>query len=473
MAQIKTLYPIIVSILVFCVILIYKILKSRIKPKKDKKITFLLGAGASAAFISKDGVALTTDYLTNSLMNPDLWDSILLDFKKYFIESKNSYVWNIDKEDVLFVLKRIKDSISTKNKPNFENLLYLLDIVVLNLQCKYDWIEGILPDFWCDKYPDVKKQAFSKSDGQGWRYVPFLAREVLIKAILDIWGDEDALVKKSIAANNLFYKKINTQFRFLNLYSLNYDPLLCESIKDIADIKNTFSGINIGFKNEDFMKAEKIIAFLHGHVGFLPLGNRMYFETNYRDAQVQRLKNIFRNDTYDTKYFDISSAGKHYNTYFISGLKKIDAFYSNPFACYMHRFSKDILESDYIVVIGCSLDDDHLILFLLNTLTYSKKKILFVTKEVAEKDKDLFNQPFIDKFIKAWHKSGDVLKIPLNSADFDLSHHWDQSNKNLINNGFAKISNNVFMYIKGTEEFYKISSIEDLFVSISETQKAL
>jgi hypothetical protein len=165
--QTKILYLIVALILLFFVVLTYKILQFIKNRMNNKKITILIGAGASSPFISKDGVALTTNYLTSSLMNPNLWDNILLDFRNYFIESKNSYIWNIDRNDVLFVLKRINDFISIKNRPNFENLLYFLDIVALNLHCHYDWPEGILPDFWCDKYSDAKKQAFMNSDSQG------------------------------------------------------------------------------------------------------------------------------------------------------------------------------------------------------------------------------------------------------------------------------------------------------------------
>jgi hypothetical protein len=448
-------------------------LQSRIKPKNCKKITLLIGAGASSPFISKDGVALTTDYLTSSLMNPSLWDNILLDFKKYFVESKKTNIWNIDRDDVLFVLQRINSYISVKNRPNFENLLYFLDIVSLNLNCHFNWPEGILPDFWRDNYRNSKDLAYRKSDEQGWGYVPFLAREVLIKAILDIWDDEDPSIRKSIEANTLFYKRLNTEFEFLNLYSLNYDPLLYASIENIADIQSAILNPTTGFQKEDFIKAKKIIAFLHGHVGFKPFGSRMFFETNYREAQVKRMKNMFRNDTSATKYFSISSVGMHYNTYFISGLKKFDAFYSNPFSCYMHRFSKDMLESDYIIIIGCNLDDDHLLTFLLNTLAYSSKKILFVTKEIAEKDREFFNQLFTDKLMKIWDKSGDSLRVPNTGAPDLLRRVWEQMNRNFINNGFAQITNNVFIYIKGTEEFYKIGNIENFFVSISEAQKKL
>ncbi len=439
----------------------------------DKKITVLIGAGASSPFVIKGGIVLTTHYLTNSLLNPHLWEKILLDFRKYHSDAQSTSIWNCNKEDVLFVLERIKTFLSYKNTPNFEKLLYFLDRVALNLYCHYDWFEGILPDFWCDNCSDIKKKAYLKSNSDGWKYVPFLAREVLIRSILDLWNPDDVLIQGAIASNNLFYKTLNDQFKYLSVYSLNYDPLLYESIKDIHLIKNCFINTALGFENEDFFKAEKIVAFLHGHVGFLPLGAQMFFETSYEKAQIIRMKNAFCKDTNQTKFFDITSNGMHYNTYLISGLNKIDAFYSNPFACYTHRFSKDVLESDYIVVIGCSLDDDHLILFLKNTLAYSKKKILFVTKEKTEPDKDLFHQPFIDKFNKTWVKSGDKLILSLDSMDIELPKFFKQLNNNFIQNGFGHMVNNVFMYLKGAEEFYKITDIDDLFTLISETQKTL
>lgn len=440
----------------------------------DKKITVLIGAGASSPFIIKDKETLTTDYLTKSLINPNLWEIILQDFRKYHSEAKSSSIWNINKEDVLFVMERIQKFLFYKNTPNFENLLYFLDKVALNLYCSNDYPEGILPGFWCNNSSDIKKKAYSKSDTQGWKYIPFLAREVLIKAILDVWDPQDALIKEAIVSNNLFYKNLNERFKSLSIYSLNYDPLIYESIKDIPEIKICFSDTPYGFSKSDFFKTEKILAFLHGFIGFIPQqGEKMFLDSDYNNAQRRRMKNMFRNDMDQTRFFDINSKGLHYNTYFVSGLDKIDAFYSNPFACYMHRFSKDILESDYIVAIGTALNNDHLNLFLINTLSYSDKKIFLITKKEAELGKDLHHQNFFEDINKIWHKARANLTLPLNSFDKILPLHFKKLNKNLIDNGYGLITPNLVIFINGVEEFYKISNIDDFLNNAIANQKAL
>lgn len=440
---------------------------------KDKRITILLGAGASAPFIEKDNKFLTTKYLTESLCNSNLWESVLSDFKRYKIESKNMAVWALEKEDVFFVIDRIIKRLEVKNDINFESILYFLDHIAPNLHSKYDWPSSMLVDFWSENN-NVQSLAFQKgSDRQGWKYAPFLAREVLIRAVLNLWDPEKATTKDFVDQNIKFYKKIDEGSIRLSIYSLNYDPLIAEVAKGIGSITMAFSGNNIGFQNDVFLKDEnKVISFLHGHVGFVPIGGQqVFFNEDYQEAQEIRLRGIFRNDTQETRFFGFGMRGLHYNTYIVSGFDKIDAFYSNPFSCYMHRFSRDMLEADYIVVIGTSLSDEHLNLFFKNSLAYSNKKIIFVGKKTIKQEWRISEDlEFQKEMSRMWYISGDKLALPLDSMEKTLPKHFENINRNLVNNGYGHITNNVFMYAKGVEEFYRVDDMEALLEEIREKQ---
>ncbi len=439
----------------------------------DKRITLLLGAGASAPFIAKGNEFLTTGYLTESLCNPEMWESILTDFKRYKIESKNMAVWALEKEDVFFVIDRIIKRLEVKNDVNFESVLYFLDHIAPNLHSKYDWPSSMLADFWSEN-DSVQSLAFQKgSDRQGWKYVPFLAREVLIRALLNLWDLGRVETKAFVAQNIEFYKKINEDFKRLSIYSLNYDPLITEVAKGVGGITMAFSGNNVGFQNDVLLKdANKVLCFLHGHAGFVPIGGQqVFFNDKYQKAQEIRLRGVFRNDTQATRFFDFGMRGLHYNTYIVSGLDKIDAFYSNPFSCYMHRFSRDMLEADYIVVIGTSLNDEHLNLFFKNSLAYSNKKIIFVGKRTIPQGwRILEDLEFQKEMSKMWYISGDKLSLPLDSVERTLPKHFENINRNLVDNGYGQITSNVFMYTKGVEEFYKVGDIEALLEEIKEKQ---
>ena len=104
----------------------------------------------------------------------------------------------------------------------------------------------------------------------------------------------------------------------------------------------------------------------------------MELKDAYEEAQERRISE------YDKmKLKDWGMKGFHYNTYLVSGLEKIDAFYDDPFSTYMLRYSRDIIESEYIVFIGMSLIDYHVNLFF-NRRAMPKKKVIFVTKSDSD-----------------------------------------------------------------------------------------
>jgi len=77
--------------------------------------------------------------------------------------------------------------------------------------------------------------------------------------------------------------------------------------------------------------------------------------------------------------------GHTFNTYLITGLDKIEAFPNNPFSSYFYRFSKDVIESNCIVIIGTSLSDDHIKSILRNYLANPDSKVIFVTDTTSDK----------------------------------------------------------------------------------------
>lgn len=183
--------------------------------------------------------------------------------------------------------------------------------------------------------------------------------------------------KEGIEDNRQFFASVLEKFKTVSIYSLNYDSLLYEAIKQIKvkgfkrlgetkhEVEKTFkTGFSDGkdFNPKEFYLSDNVIAFLHGHIGFIPKGGKdsMYFDDNYPNAQKKRLKGVANGDV---GYLRWGSKGIHYNVSITSGLEKFESLYENPYACYIQRLSEDVMESDYIVFIGSGLGDYHINLF--------------------------------------------------------------------------------------------------------------
>ena len=439
------------------------------------KITFLLGAGASAPFVKYNSTALTTEYLTNSLLNPKNWKNILNKFEENKLENQ---LTKIDINDIIFIVNKINNILEKKEIKNFEYIIYLLDKISIYLSKEYNSIDNIdilLIDFFHQIDNELLQFAFRNSNIDGWKYAPFLAREVIIYSILDLWNNQDGQLKKdSNSLNQNFYKKILDKFKSVNIYSLNYDPLIYESLKEnkffSTGFNNTIQFNSADFNSADFFYADSIIAFIHGHVGFYPINSndRVKFSDEYYKQQTSRIYDIFNNNV---RYNELQGMkGKHYNTYLITGLDKIDAFSLNPFSSYIHRFSKDVIESDYIVLVGVSLSDYHLNSFLTNALFISGqnkyKKIIIVTKlSIVETESRLKieNNSDSNLIIKIISFFKDPITIPKNDGiEFKIETYYESILLNL-KKGHTKISDNIVLYIKGTEEFYNEESLCSLF----------
>ncbi len=452
-----------------------------------------MGAGASIPFIADCDARLTTNYLTQQVSDQNRWATIYDEFKRSFPAS--SYPdcnFNISVHDILSVIKTlvgvnefaipqlIRDRVSVPlpetlddvygiGTRNFEWILYLLDKTCNYLYDQKSGVDNILFDVWTGH--DAERQRLRAK--KGWNYVPWLCREVLAQSILDLWDlcERD----KAIEENKQFIASVLDNFESVSIYSLNYDPLLYEATRGIKVegltlldgprhtvdrvFETGFSDAN-GFNPKSFYLGANVIAFLHGHVGFLPEGGKdsMRFADSWREAQNRRISGVARGEV---GYYRRGRKGTHYNVFLTSGLEKFESFYDNPYACYISRLADDIMESEYIVYIGSSLGDYHVNLFATNAwrlangyaeepqnllalrkLTVGPKKMIVVTQDKAEQGFQQF-----------------LFTSDISKALFDLSREgfsWskDMTDSSLKTDGYANVHNGWFLYLNGTERFF-------------------
>ena len=456
-----------------------------------------MGAGASLPFVTNGKTCLSTQYLTDQISDPGKWDAIYDEFKQNYSAEQLELNFNITVDDILPIIEKLKtineceitpqvreqiqaplpqkvEDFYGIGKVNFEHILYLLDKVCNYLYDRKNSIDNIMFDIWGND--DKQRQELQSK--KGWNYVPYLCREVLVNAIIEIW--ESCKKEQAIEVNTQFFTSVLERFESVSIYSLNYDPLIYEAVKQIRirshknnhEIDKTFeTGFyeSESFNYKKFYYRDNVVAFLHGHIGFMPGGkNYMHFDGNYLDAQKRRISAVACGQG---GYFRRGIKGIHYNVSITSGLEKFDSFYDNPYACYIQRFSEDVAESEYIVFIGSGLGDRHVNLFAttawravngnaeditnlfgLRKLPDERKKIIIVTSGQATKSfLDLLSLTDIGKGLHGLFEEG----IEWNGWVTDSS---------MKENSYANVNRGLFLYLKGTEQFFKeIWGINDLF----------
>lgn len=480
---------------------------------KNKRITFVMGAGASLPFIKNGNTNLSTKYLTEQISNCVRWDAIYNEFRQNYPAKEHPELnFDITVDDILKIIEKLKTinereievppqicertGIKTPQriedfygigKINFEHILYLLDKVCNYLFDRKNSLDNILFDIW----QEDDKQRQKLLEKKGWNYVPFLCREVLVDAIIELWDSCDKA--KAVEINKQFFTSVLEQFETVSIYSLNYDPLLYEATKQIK-VKGSKKGhshddkgFETGFINKKYFNStcfylnDNVLAFLHGHIGFVPYGGKdaLYFEEDYLNAQKQRILNVaWGYGGHHRK----GPKGIHYNTSIISGMEKFEGFYDKPYAYYIQRFCEDVTAeaNEFIVFVGSGLGDAHVNLFATNMYHLvhgydeypqtlfrlrkcGRKRIIIVTsgwerfKQLKQPNRKciefLFEEQSDDRL-----RLFDLLKIGIDTWDAD---NVDES---LKNNGYARINPDLFLYLKGTENFFsEIWQIIDLF----------
>ncbi|MEM3265776.1 MAG: hypothetical protein QXH07_07465 [Thermoplasmata archaeon] len=451
-----------------------------------KKVVFLIGAGGSSPFIN----GLTTEKLTCTLSDICEWEKVISRLKERQNAQTTEYFDNIESCDVMHhaickIKGLLKNNIQLfKNGDfNFEHLIHLLDKISIYYHSQkaseIGNIDSLLIDFlhnYDNPFYGNSKKIDTKSDYYGWNYVPFLAREIIISRILELWNEEDREEDEKL--NQSFFSSLSSEcsYNSICIYSLNYDPLLYESLVAFG---STFPTFETGFINpppsnpkestfgecifdkKRFFDAKNILAFMHGHVGFIPgdaIGETK-FASCYKNAQEERFKNLVGSSRF---YAGTGSKGTHYNTYLVTGLDKMDAFSENPFSAYMHRFVKDLSEADLVILIGVSLNDYHLNSFLVNAIQISKGKIVFVTKagvkELSKIIEDFNRGEWYNILIRLWATTHDIMTGVVE----DLGNVRNNIGKSSETKKIVKFTDNIGIYVDGTEYFYRSRNIKDL-----------
>lgn len=412
---------------------------------------------------------INTNKLTEVIKDHKEWESIIKEYNNIV----NNQCHKIDQKILNDIIHYIHEISDNYEDCNFECIIHLLNKI--SMYHSYDSYPTNV-----DSYLLKLCGMQSQDKPNQWQFVPILARELIIKYIINMFENYkttnyptqyDEIVK----IHNRFFNSLFSFFNNISIYSLNYDPLLYDSLIEYKKryiscclspnfetgfIKDGTTSKML-FDRDKFINAQNVLAFLHGHVWFIKLSRDLSIKSSSGEMELlktynyrERFKEVvdrFVTGAKDGITVNPSSdgiKGQHFNTYLVTGLDKIDAFAENPFAAYVHRYIKDSLEANCIVIVGTSLRDYHLNSFLVNFTVFDKYKkiVLVTTKQDLKYDLSDYENSIITK----------ILEITGISISEEIKNKLDKFQDPANIKTIEYISENLCVYTNGVKNFYKL-----------------
>lgn len=403
-------------------------------------VTLVFGAGGSIPFFSP---TLSTDYLTNKVLDPDEWQRVY----KHYVSLIDSNIVIPELEDIYDLIKQITE---VRKNANFEEIAEILDKVC---SWRFDHLpeNTFLASIVAVLANDSLKQV-SRISGCGWKIVPFLFRQIIAEAICDLQNNHkkdnyDQLIERQTQ----FFNDMCNRFQNMSIMSLNYDDCVINSAIP-AGFDTCFNCGCSSLDVHNFLTSNKVVYFPHGHTRFVYVDTLgvLYF-TDSKRANSKRW-NSFNNSTMTDQQISIlqGTFAYNFNNFITTGQTKDDALNNAPFCYYYQRFSQDVFASETIILIGYGFGDDHFNRTLHAFLQLgSKRRVVIVD----------YNEDHITRIHEHRENTNTITKIfdcfncNWTFTDPDLLPE-NQEEINKINDiGYGFLFDQVLYYRKGYEKF--------------------
>lgn len=408
--------------------------------------TFLFAAGASIPFFVNP--SLSTDYLTKKVKEINEWRRII---EKYISETDPNIVI-VPPETVVRVIENI-----LKYIPNatFEQIAEVLDKISsydmdpIPTNSMMNVVQCVLMDIM---------RCPNRQLGIGMQKVPFLFREIIVEAILELEKNHKSSNYKQLLEKQKEFISYAAKEEEASIISTNYDDCVPESLDGLG-FETCFKKSNDRYLNQIdikyFMNAPRVVYFPHGHLRFQYTDKENVIYWHDSECANNKRWNGLASLTLDST-LTVTSSGKYaynFNTFITTGQTKDDSFNQMPYAIYYQRMACDIAKSDTIYIIGYSFGDDH-----FNRLMKSFLKIKDTNKvvivdyypdDISMVDEYRDQNNIITKICQVF---GTEWSVICDSEQNLLP--FDQSEVNKLNeDGFGKIFPNVYFYKKGYSDF--------------------
>lgn len=340
----------------------------------DKNVpTILIGSGATIEL-----GAPSTNQITKDIIKPNTFQNYAN--KNYLSADKKSYF-----TAVLKVYERLK--VSYPEEPNFEHIFHILEMLY-----SYDtvWIGNCKnPDIFPLFSPFVVPQTGIIEHNE-WQWLFSLISQCQLH-IMQMVNKYDENYKNKKDSDYVWYKDFWQKFNGFNLFNLNYDTTIENSIGTFNDGfvdsgDNKFQKFNPNKLYEDD-KPHKI-CHLHGCILFY---NQRYENINH-DVYEYGNYDMYKWQTFkEVESMMNGSGGSNQHTQsgetiyigpIITGLRKTDKLTAAPYNYYHHFLNDSILKNKSLLIVGYSFGDLYIndLIERMNLLYGQEKRIVVITK---------------------------------------------------------------------------------------------
>lgn len=408
--------------------------------------TFLFAAGASMPFFENS--ILDTSYLTEKVKDINEWQRVI---NKYTSIKGQSVVIAPPQ----FVVEVINMILKYDPDAKFEQIAEVLDKIssysmdpipnnrMMNL------VQCVLMDIMRNP---------RKRLGIGMQEIPFLFREIIAEAILELEsnhksGDYTQLLKKQKA-----FIAYAAKGEEASIISTNYDNCVPDSLHGLG-FDTCFRPVNDRYLMQidihSFMNAPRVVYYPHGHLRFhfTDNDNVTYWHDSIM-ANNERWDGLASTSIGSTLTVTPGKFAYNFNTFITTGQTKDDSFNHLPYAIYYQRMACDIAKSDTVYIIGYSFSDDHfnrLMKSFLKVKDTNKLVIVdYYSDAIGMVDEYMDQDNIISKICQVFGTEWSVIydstrqtKLPFNQTEVDR----------LNQDGFGEIFKNVYFYKKGYSDF--------------------
>ncbi len=418
--------------------------------KKKKKMdmqTIVFGAGASVPYFEP---RLSTSYLTNKVSDINEWDRVMKKYRRY--ERYNVLVTPTDVVSVIDEIKRLKPD------AHFEEMAEVVDKIsstgfdkmptnnMMNLQMCVMASLGFLGN------------NASRQLGPGWRDVPFLFREIIAEAIMNLEKNHKAANYQDLEdLQRKFIGRVSGMSEKTSVLSFNYDDCVINSLEGLGFEKGFTPTDQYYLRQldpEKFMKAKRVVYFPHGHVKFQFADNdNVTFWGDSEAANQARWEGVNGAQMGSTMTLLKGKYAYNFNTFITTGQTKNDSLNHLPYSAYYQRLASDLKNSSVVYIVGYSFGDDHVNRLLQTFLKIDAGNKVYVIDYYPDPITLTDEYTTQSNIINRIHLVlGTEWQVKVEASG--IKKPYDQAKVDKINDqGYGEIFDQVIFYKKGYDAF--------------------
>lgn len=410
-------------------------------PEKLNKALVLFGAGASIPFFEyhKGESLLTTNAINKAILDKDLWGNALV--------HNSELRENIP--HILSFLQKIQGIL--RGIANFEDIAEIVDMVGDLCRDRFSSSVSNYTNLICSEVFSIGSSSLYENGflAPSYIYLPYFYREIIAEYISNLYTKLPTCYNTMVQLQSEFLKHLAEKYENINLFTLNYDDSISDSIVESKiDFTNGFDS-ETSFNDALYFRSKYSISYLHGHIRMV--NRSRYYATMVRNIDEAR---CFRQSNYSSPFApDGANEGQNdFNIFITTGKSKDTSLNFIPYSAYYSKLAYDAFDSNTLFIVGYSFNDLHVNRLIGHYLSIDAHHHIVIVDYVPRDENGVADltkyKTTLSQFVK-WNGFYGVE---------DLSNIFDSDTEKISINhyGYGWIMNHrTFLYINGYKQFLK------------------